>query len=389
MRREGDRHIEFNFKPISDGGILGVFRDITELRQREEALAAAKEDVEQTRALMQTILDNMNDGVTLWDKDFAWRFSNRVHIERQRYTPEMLRAGVTSGYDMIRFQAERGEYGPLAPAEIDKKVQDIAAIIRDPKGGRYERRTRSGRYIEFSYNPLSDGSLLGVYRDITELKEREQALADAKEDIERTRAVMQTILDNMNDGVLLLDRDFSILFGNNQFKQSLLLPPDVAQPGNSGEEIIRFQAKRGDFGPTDDPDGVVRRRRAMMLTPGGVRFDRKTVSGRHIEFQLQAAGRRRSARRAPRHQRPQGARRRAGFGARGDAVGARQHERRRDAVRRGFPLQVRQSAIAAFPAVASRGRAGRHDAARYPALPGQARRLRTAGRRRGAGARAF
>jgi signal transduction histidine kinase/CheY-like chemotaxis protein/HPt (histidine-containing phosphotransfer) domain-containing protein len=185
---------------------------------------------------------------------------------------------------MIRFQAEQGEYGPLTPAEINDKVQEIAAIIRDPKGGRYERRTRSGRYMEFSYNPLSDGSLLGVYRDITELKEREQALADAKEDIERTRAVMQTILDNMNDGVLLLDKDFSILFGNNQFKQSLLLPPDVAQPGNSCEEIIRFQAKRGDFGPTDDLDGLVHRRRTMMLTPGGVRFDRKTVSGRHIEF---------------------------------------------------------------------------------------------------------
>ena len=65
--------------------MLAVFRDITELRQREEALAAAKEDVERTRELMQTVLDNMSDGVTLWDKDFGWQFSNRVHIERQRY----------------------------------------------------------------------------------------------------------------------------------------------------------------------------------------------------------------------------------------------------------------------------------------------------------------
>ena len=73
--------------------MLAVFRDITELREREEALAAAKEDVERTRELMQTVLDNMNDGVTLWDKDFAWQFSNRVHIERQRYTPQMLRPG--------------------------------------------------------------------------------------------------------------------------------------------------------------------------------------------------------------------------------------------------------------------------------------------------------
>jgi PAS domain S-box-containing protein len=283
VRPQGDRLIEFSFKPVADGGILGVFRDITEQRQREEALAAAKEDVERTRALMQTVLDNMSDGVTLWDKDFRWRFSNRIHIHRQRYPVELLKAGA-DGYDMIRFQAQRGEYGPLDEEGVEKKVQEVAAVIRDPKGGRYERRTLSGRYIEFTYNPLSDGSILGVYRDITELKEREQALADAKEDIERTRAVMQTVLDNMNDGVILIDKDFKFVFGNDQFLGKLDLPRHVAQPGRSVDDIIRFQAARGDFGPIDDVETTVRQRRAYMLTPGGIRYDRKTVSGRHVEF---------------------------------------------------------------------------------------------------------
>ena len=277
VRQEDDRTIEFSFKPISDGGTLAVFRDITELRQREE-------DVERTRKLMQTILDNMGDGVTLWDKDFVWKFSNRVHIERQGYTPEMLRPDATSGYDMIRFQAQRGEYGALTAAEQDKKVQEIAAVIRDPRGGRYERRTSSGRYLEFNYSQLADGSTLGVYRDITELKDREQALAQAKEDIERTRAVMQTVLDNMNDGVILADADFRFVFGNDQFLEKLQVPSGVAKGGNSVEDIIRFQAARGDFGPAGDIERVVKERRAMMLTPGGVRYDRKTVSGRHLEF---------------------------------------------------------------------------------------------------------
>src|SRR6185436_11312416 len=166
---------------------------------------------------------------------FGWKFSNRVHIGRQGYTPDMLYPGA-SGYDMIRFQAERGEYGPLKPDEVESKVREIAEIIRNPLGGHYERRTTSGRYIEFTYNPLSDGSVLGVYRDITELKDREEALAQAKEDIERTRAVMQTVLDNMNDGVLLLDKDFRILFDNDQFMRSLKLPPEVARPGNPCED---------------------------------------------------------------------------------------------------------------------------------------------------------
>jgi signal transduction histidine kinase/DNA-binding response OmpR family regulator len=187
-RHEDGRTIEFSFKPISDGGVLAVFRDITELKDREAALAAAKEDVERTRELMQTILDNMNDGVTLWDKDFVWKFSNRVHIGRQGYTPDVMRPGVTTGHDMIRFQAQRGEYGPLTPVQQEEKVQEIAEIIRDPAGGRYERWTSSGRYLEFNYSQLSDGGTLGVYRDITVLRQREAALAAAKETAEAARA---------------------------------------------------------------------------------------------------------------------------------------------------------------------------------------------------------
>ena len=71
----------------------------------------------------------------------------------------------------------------------------MIARLTTPGGTRYERRAASGSYIEFNFKPLADGELLGVYRDITELKEREEALAaakdaaeDARDDVERTRA---------------------------------------------------------------------------------------------------------------------------------------------------------------------------------------------------------
>ena len=59
----------------------------------------------------------------------------------------------------------------------------------------------------------------------------------------------------MSDGVLLLDKDFRYRFGNQQFMRSLRLVPEVTQVGLSCEEIIRFQAERGDFGPVDDVGG--------------------------------------------------------------------------------------------------------------------------------------
>ena len=60
--------------------------------------------------------------------------------------------------------------------------------MRKPGGNRYERRAYGGRYIEYIFRELEDGGLLGVYHDITELREREAALAATKEASEAARA---------------------------------------------------------------------------------------------------------------------------------------------------------------------------------------------------------
>ncbi|MEA2928775.1 MAG: hypothetical protein QOG38_1203, partial [Hyphomicrobiales bacterium] len=163
--------------------MVGATGDITETKQRERQLdtakaeaAAAQRDVEHTREVMQTVLDNMTDGVTLFDKDFRWQFSNRAHIEGRKYTRDVLRPGA-SGRDMVRYQIERGDFGEVAHPEA--LLEEAVARIRKPGGNRYERRAAGGRYIEYIFRELEDGGLLGVYHDITELREREAALAAA------------------------------------------------------------------------------------------------------------------------------------------------------------------------------------------------------------------
>jgi signal transduction histidine kinase len=133
---------------------------------------------------MQIILDNMNDGVTLFDKEMRWQFSNRQHTETMRYGPGVLRPGVLL-HDIIRYMVQRGEYGPVA--DIEAKVQEIAAQALKVGGARYERRTMSGKYVEFNFKRLADGGVLGIYRDITALKEREEALAAARVSAEAAR----------------------------------------------------------------------------------------------------------------------------------------------------------------------------------------------------------
>jgi len=191
----------------------------------------------------------------------------------------MLRPGATTGDEMIRFQAERGEFGPLKPEEIDKKVEEIAAIIRNPRGGRYERQTSSGRYIEFNYTPLSDGGTLGVYRDITELRDREQL-------VEQARGLMESALNNMSDGVTLFDFEFRLKFTNQRLVDFIKLGQEVTVPGTSLLDILRYQAKRGDFGPVEQAEEIARSRFEFITKPGGSYFERRTGDGRHLEFRF-------------------------------------------------------------------------------------------------------
>ncbi len=303
-RAASGRYLEFSIKRLDDGGVLIVNRDITELKEREEALAAAKEaaeaardDVERTRQVMQIVLDNMNDGVMLFDKDFRWQFVNRQLMDFQRFTPDIAYPGV-SGYDILRMQAQRGDFGPVD--DIERVVQERAATMRTPGGIRYARRTANGRYIEFNFKPLEDGGLLEVYRDITEIKEREEAaeaardaaerahaeVAAARADVERTRNLMQTVLDNMNDGVALWDRDFRWQFSNKPDIQARGLTPDIAYPGVSGYDLVRHQTERGAFGPYEDIEQKVEEVVAGILKPGGNRYERSSPDGRHREISI-------------------------------------------------------------------------------------------------------
>jgi PAS domain S-box-containing protein len=301
-RAASGKYIEFTFKPLEDGGLLAIYRDITELKNREDALALAKNAAERARMeaeasrvhavrageVLQTVLDNMSDGVLLLGNDLRMKFANQRLMEFQNYPPDVAYSEVPIR-DILRYQVRRGDFGPTD--DIEKTVEERLALIRTSDGTRYERRAASGKYLEFTFTPLEDGSVLAVNRDITELKHREEALASAKEaaerardDAERTRQIMQTVLDNMIGGVMLFDKDFRLQFVNRQVVEIQSYPADIIRPGTPGQDILRFQVGRGDFGTVKDVEAKVRERVALIRKPGGNRFLRRTLEGRYVEF---------------------------------------------------------------------------------------------------------
>ena len=250
-----------------------------------------RRETERTRSILATMIDNMDDGIALMTPegdDVRVHFVNNRMMEFQNYPkdvayPESLLS------DIRRFQAKRGDFGPVP--DIEAKVRQEVEHMRTPGGVRFERRSASGHYIEVNYKTLDNGTIISIHRDITALKERENALAAAKEaaeaaraDAESTRQVMQIVLDNMNEGVQLFDKDFNIEFVNRKLYDFHRYTPEIGGPGASGFDGLRFMAERGDYGPDVDIEKIIQERAARIRDPNGSRHVRRTGNGALVEF---------------------------------------------------------------------------------------------------------
>jgi len=74
-------------------------------------------------------------------------------------------------------------------------------------------------------------------------------LDDASAAIQYNREILQTALDHVRQGIAVFDRDLRLICWNRQFGEMLDLPPEIVRIGAGIDEIIRFNAANGVFGP--------------------------------------------------------------------------------------------------------------------------------------------
>ena len=264
------------------GGVVTNIVDISEAKRREKEANAS-------RAVLQSVFDNLSDGVLLYEADGRWVYQNPAMAKLHDMSDDLLETLPTFA-DIVHYRAQRGDYGPIEELPggglagwIQNRVTRFLSADQPPE----RRRTTTGRTVEVTYRRLADGRVLTIHRDLTEIVEQEERLKAARAESEKTRETLQSVLDNMIDGVMLLDRDFHCRFVNRQVNDFLRLDPKIAGPGASGMDIMRLQVERGDFGPMNSEaeiEATIAQRMELMHQPGGARYERRTISGHIVEF---------------------------------------------------------------------------------------------------------
>jgi len=268
---DGSRTIIDRTFPIVDpsGEVIavgGVELDITELKRTEEALA-------EKETQLRVALDHMPGGMMLFDRDFNYVLFNARYSEMFEYPDGLIKIG-GSLRDAWRFQAERGDFGP---GDTDDLIEQVVATRQLGEFVSYERVIAgSGRTLQVNRAPTPDGGNVSIVTDITDRKLAEDELAEKS-------AMLEATLENMDQGITMVDRDLNTIALNRKFLELQEFPEEQFGCGFTMEEAFRYIAERGEYGPGDIEEQV---RERLELTRKFLphRFERTRPNGTVLEI---------------------------------------------------------------------------------------------------------
>ncbi len=137
--------------------------------------------IQYNRDLLQTALNQVRQGIGVFDRDLRLICWNRQFRDLLGLPPEYGQVGTTLDA-ILRFNAERGEHGP-GPVEalVADRIERLVVIQETFQ----EKLESNGTVFEVRISPMPGGGIVTTYTDITERVMAEEALARANETLER------------------------------------------------------------------------------------------------------------------------------------------------------------------------------------------------------------
>src|SRR5262249_38696646 len=172
--------LEIRHNPLPGGGFVSIYSDIIERKRSERR-------IQENEQRMRSILEGSPIGAAISVEDGRLLFCNSEFARQNGISRSNLR-----GVDLVAMFVD-----PARRTRREGRVRNIEILRRRTSGEHW--------WSLYSMDPIEyegEKALLTWHYDITEFKNREAELAAAKADVDRTRAVMQTVLDNMGESVM-------------------------------------------------------------------------------------------------------------------------------------------------------------------------------------------
>ena len=203
----------------------------------------ASEALQYNRDLLQSALDQVRHGLSVFDKDMRLICWNRQFRELLNLPSELGRVGAPLDR-ILRTCAERGDFGD---GDIDKLAADRLMKLSVAHETFQEHFDGGKRILEIRTSPMPQGGIVTTYSDITERVEAAEALARANETLERRVRERTAELTEVNQALAVAKRKADEA---NLDKTRFLAAAshDVLQPLNAARLYVTSLVERAQGG---------------------------------------------------------------------------------------------------------------------------------------------
>ena len=153
------------------GGVVSVYTDITEVKQREGELNA--------------VLDTIEYGICFMGRDLRARVANRAFREMWSFPDDFFDSHPTLA-EMIGYNRHTGLYG-VPDDQWEDYLSGRIAAVRAGAIAPFEWTRADGRVLRYQCTELPNGGRMLTYLDITEMKRRERRLSELVDELAVTR----------------------------------------------------------------------------------------------------------------------------------------------------------------------------------------------------------
>jgi len=212
----------------------------------EQRVVDRTAELKRSEAQFKTVLDNMPAIVFLKSMDGRFQLINKRYEDVYEVKFEDIEG--KNLYDM--FPKDLADEF----SAIDQAVIDGGRIFESEHAKQVDGEEIILSSVLF---PIIDhnGDVTGfggVETDITRRKEAEKNLAEKEKQL-------RAALDNMSDGIYVLDQNWNYSLFNDNYLDLVELPEGSIKTGGSVKKAITAHAKRGDYGPGESADLIAER----------------------------------------------------------------------------------------------------------------------------------
>jgi PAS domain S-box-containing protein len=167
-------------------GVVMVFYDISERRERERALAQHEQDLQRERNLLRTLIDNVPDVIFTKDMEGQFVISNAAHLQLLGLGDEQEARGKTVSDLYPPELADLYRTDDLRVLEDEQRLFNREELCLDHYGQEHWHLTTKV--------PLRDSNgkvigLVGISRNIDDRKQADQELRESQADLKRAQSL--------------------------------------------------------------------------------------------------------------------------------------------------------------------------------------------------------